>query len=56
MREVVHGGQQLGAKGAQNVESISKEAKTNMILSYFISEHREQSVMDFDEHSNDISK
>jgi hypothetical protein len=56
VREIVCGGRQFGAEGAQNVEPISKEATTNMIISYFKFEHQEQLVMDLDEHSNDIPK
>jgi hypothetical protein len=40
-------GRQLGTGGAQNVVSISKEATTNMVLNYFISEHWEQSGRGF---------
>jgi hypothetical protein len=54
--EAVRGGWQLGVEGAHNAKLLSKEATTNMILSYFISEHQEQLIMDFDEHSDDISK
>jgi hypothetical protein len=56
VQEAVRSGQQLGVGSAQNVVSISNQRTTNMILSYFVFEHWEQLVMDFDEHSDDISK
>ncbi len=56
VREAVRGWRQLAAGGAQNAELVLKEATANSILSDYISEHREQLVVDFDEHLDDISK
>jgi hypothetical protein len=56
VQEVMCDGRPFGAGGAQNVELVSKEAITNTILNYFISKHREQSVVDIDEHSDNVSK
>ncbi len=56
MREAVRGWRQSGPGGVQSADLVLKEATANSILTDYISEHREQLVVDFDEHLDDISK
>lgn len=50
------GWRQIGPGGVQSAELVLKEATANSILTDYISEEREQLVVDFDEHLDDISK
>ncbi|CAM6032795.1 unnamed protein product [Sphagnum compactum] len=56
VREAVRGWRQSGPGGVQSADLVLKEATANSILTDYISEHREQLVVDFDEHLDDISK
>jgi hypothetical protein len=56
VREAVRGWRQSGPGCVQSADLVLKEATANSILTDYISELREQLVVDFDEHLDDISK